>query len=195
MLNEHEEWVGTAAELGELACRLLREVNHDAQDLTERLVRYYVQCNVLDRPMRAGRESMFGYRQLLQLLVARVMAADGWPLAKIAAFNQQASEKELLDMAPQPRAADRAAPKAGPATPAAQPVKVDKLIAATATTTFVPTAVAGVPTRQWLELTLSNHCRVLLDQQFIKSLNPEIAETLAHAFSEALARISTRQNV
>jgi len=98
MIERHRSWRGTAAELAGIAAELLESLGHNDQRLNERLVRYYVQEGVLERPEREGREAVFSFRQLLELVVARELADDGWPLAKIASWNRGADEKALLDL-------------------------------------------------------------------------------------------------
>ncbi len=97
-LEDHKDWRGGAAELAATGSELLRAISRDDDRLNERLVRYYVQSGILSRPEREGREALFGYRQLLELLAARELAADRWPLAKIATWNQAADERALLDL-------------------------------------------------------------------------------------------------
>lgn len=195
MLNNYETWRGTAAELGETAGRLLRQINVDDQELSERLVRYYVQSGVLDRPVREGREAFFRYRQLLQLLFARMMAADGWPLSKIANYCQAATLKALLDLIPHPVPGAEKAPGQSPIPQAEGPIGSDaamfaQLASAGALVKVFGKNAAGVPTRQWVELTLSRYCRVLLDQQSVNTLNPELIETLVNTFAQTLQRLS-----
>mgnify|MGYP003382617437 CR=1 FL=1 len=100
MAEQYRGWRGTAAELAELATAMLDSYGMADQKLNERLIRYYVAEGVLSRPEREGREALFGYRQVLELLVARLMSNDGWPLAKIATWNREADEKALRDLIP-----------------------------------------------------------------------------------------------
>ncbi|MEA1051674.1 response regulator [Lamprobacter modestohalophilus] len=112
MIEGYQSWQGSAAELAAAAAELLADGTDDER-LNERLVRYYVQSGILTRPQRAGREAVFGYRQLLELVAARALVRDGWPLAKIADWNGSADERALLDVidqgqpvTPVPRATD-----------------------------------------------------------------------------------------
>ena len=99
------EWRGTAAELAEKANSLLPRLNltEDAGSLNERLVRYYVSEKVLTPPEREGREAMFGFRQVIELLVIRYLLRDGWPLAKIAAMVQSSDLSSLQNLMPSER--------------------------------------------------------------------------------------------
>lgn len=102
---EHRDWRGSGDALAATVTELLDQLGLGRQQIGERLVRYYVQQGVLSRPEREGREAVYTYRQLLELVVARLMAEDGWPLAKIADFNRSADEKALLDLIPNRRGA------------------------------------------------------------------------------------------
>ncbi|KAA6184230.1 hypothetical protein F2Q65_13015 [Thiohalocapsa marina] len=100
-MSDDRDWHGTAAELAALAGERLESLGFDDDKVNERLVRYYVSERVLSRPRREGREALFGYRQLLELLAARLLSRDGWPLAKIASWNQGADERALSDLIPE----------------------------------------------------------------------------------------------
>lgn len=66
-------------------------------------MRYYVSEKVLTPPERAGREAMFGFRQVIELLVTRYLLRDGWPLAKIAAMVQSSDLTSLQHLIPSDR--------------------------------------------------------------------------------------------
>jgi hypothetical protein len=87
--STYEGFSGGAEELAALAVRCAATAGWpvDADKTNERLVRYYVSEGVIDRPDRVGRDASYGYRQLLQLLTARRMAAAGVQLAVIAQHN------------------------------------------------------------------------------------------------------------
>lgn len=73
-------------------------------DANERLIRHYVAVRVLDRPERFGKGVVYGYRHLLQYLVARRLLGNGFQLAKIAEYTSRVPTAALLkslDGAPQ----------------------------------------------------------------------------------------------
>ena len=73
-------------------------------DANERLIRHYVAVKVLDRPERFGKGVVYGYRHLLQYLVARRLLGNGFQLAKIAEYTGRVPTAALLkslDGAPQ----------------------------------------------------------------------------------------------
>jgi hypothetical protein len=75
--------------------------------LTSRLVRDYAQRGILTRPERRGREAHYEFRQLVELVAARALIRDGWPLSKIAEFAATASTEDLLALiSPGPKASD-----------------------------------------------------------------------------------------
>jgi hypothetical protein len=103
------DWRGSAADLAQQVNTLLSQLLPGADAaVNERLVRYYVQEWVLDAPEREGREAVFRFRQLLQLLVARVLLHDKWPLKKVAELIREADLDSLLALAPGSRRPTRA---------------------------------------------------------------------------------------
>lgn len=99
------DWRGTAAELAEKCNGLLPRLNlqQDAGSLNERLVRYYVSEKVLTPPEREGREAIFGFRQVIELLVTRYLLNDQWPLTKIRDLVQSADLASLQNLMPSDR--------------------------------------------------------------------------------------------
>ena len=63
----------------------------------ERLLRHYVSMNVVDRPVRSGRDAIYGFRQLLQYLTARRLLKQGFSLSKIAEFTSVVPTASLSD--------------------------------------------------------------------------------------------------
>ena len=104
------DWRGTAADLADKANSLLPRLNRqdDGGSINERLVRYYVAEKVLTPPEREGREALFGFRQVIELLVARYLLKDGWPLAKIASLVQSSDLSALQNLMPSDRPRTRA---------------------------------------------------------------------------------------
>ena len=110
ILDEHRKWEGNIEELTERAREILLRQIHDAKaaDLSVRLVRAYAQRGILSRAERAGKEVRYGLRHLLELVAARGLLTDGWPLAKIASYFGACSDTDLKrlvpDMGPENRA-------------------------------------------------------------------------------------------
>ncbi|MBU6373437.1 MAG: hypothetical protein KJS97_11990 [Alphaproteobacteria bacterium] len=76
---------------------------HDAEAPSSRVVRDYVQRGILSRPERRGRDAVYETRHLIELLAARALVRDGWPLAKIAEFMAGAKPEDLRALlAPRP---------------------------------------------------------------------------------------------
>ncbi|MDB2388349.1 hypothetical protein N9W47_03745 [Alphaproteobacteria bacterium] len=61
----------------------------------ERLVRGYVTEEILPRPDRKGKESIYEYKHLIYFLVCRDLFSENWPLAKIGEHLRSISFKEL----------------------------------------------------------------------------------------------------
>ena len=96
---QFQDFIGNAQELADAALDCASRHNWliDADKTNERLVRYYVTVQVLDKPTRVGRDASYQYRHLLQLLIARRMLDKGFNLATIAEHNQKASTSELAE--------------------------------------------------------------------------------------------------
>ena len=94
-------WSGSADDLATKANELLPSLTGSADEsVNERLVRYYVQEGALNPPDREGREAIFRFRQLIQLIVARLLLRDNWPLRKVAELIREADVDALLALAP-----------------------------------------------------------------------------------------------
>lgn len=96
---QFQDFIGNAQELADAALECASHHNWliDVDKTNERLVRYYVTVQVLDKPNRVGRDASYQYRHLLQLLIARRMLDKGFNLATIAEHNQKASTSELAE--------------------------------------------------------------------------------------------------
>ena len=110
--DEIQAWRGTAAELAEQCNQLLPRIGlaEEVGTANERLVRHYVQIEILTPPDREGREALFGARQVAEFLAARRLIHDGWSLAKIAELIKTAGPEgfiQLLSADPAPTLAER----------------------------------------------------------------------------------------
>jgi DNA-binding transcriptional MerR regulator len=94
-IEQFQEFTGNADELIKNATRLSESISLglDASDSTEgegegneRLLRHYVSLNVVDKPLRQGREAIYNFRHLLQYLTARRLLKQKFSLAKIAEY-------------------------------------------------------------------------------------------------------------
>ena len=91
--------------MAEKCAELLAQIGllDDAGAVNERLVRYYVSEQVLTPPEREGREALFGFRQIVELLVTRYLQGDNWPLAKIRDIVRSADIAALQNLIPSDR--------------------------------------------------------------------------------------------
>jgi hypothetical protein len=71
-------------------------ISDPSNPLTERLVRDYAQRGILSRPDRVGKEARYRYQHLAELLAARMLVRDGWPLAKVAFRIQHSDLRDFL---------------------------------------------------------------------------------------------------
>jgi hypothetical protein len=106
-------WSGDVSELARVAGEILaaRGLTDSSTEPNVRLIRDYAQRGIVSRAERQGKEAIYGYRQLLEFVAARVLVADGWPLAKIAeqlALIGDAELRSLISGVPADQADNRA---------------------------------------------------------------------------------------
>ena len=65
------------------------------EEVTPRLVRHYSSLEMLDEPLKAGREARYTYRHLLQMLLVRRLLASGYGAG---AINQLATSKDNSEL-------------------------------------------------------------------------------------------------
>lgn len=111
------KWLSFSGDYEDLvrAARELVTVTHDARKasptmraayervgrINERLVRQYVAAGAVSPGERQGREVRFGFRQLLQLVVARhLIAVERWKLPQIASLMRTATASDLRRLLP-----------------------------------------------------------------------------------------------
>lgn len=95
------DWEGDAEALAEIAAQWSRRLGiDDAPELTVRLVRDYAQRGLIERPWRHGKFALYRWEHLVQLLAARRLLADGWPLQKIAEVFLVSSFAEIRALLP-----------------------------------------------------------------------------------------------
>lgn len=67
-------------------------------EITARLVRHYTTINILEEPMKVGREARYTYRHLLQVLLLRRVLAEGHSVGSIDQLIASSSNAELEAM-------------------------------------------------------------------------------------------------
>lgn len=67
--------------------------------INPRLIRDYTQRGILSRPERQGKEAVYNYKHLVELVAARVLLGDGWPLAKVSDYISSAGLEDLASLA------------------------------------------------------------------------------------------------
>jgi len=71
-------------------------LDQEAAEGNERLLRHYVSIGVVDKPSREGRDALYGFRHLMQFVAARRLLAEGFPLAKIAKYTTAVPTDNLM---------------------------------------------------------------------------------------------------
>lgn len=207
------DWRGSAAELAEQVNQLLPQlgVQEEVGTVNERLVRYYVTKKVLTPPDREGREALFGYRQVVELLVTRYLMKDGWPLEKIAAMVQSSDLDSLVAPSNTGAGPSRAPTRAEqtiaqfrkggrPARPASPPMAymmappdIHKAAQLTRRKSALSSSLKflgnpqGRPQRQRsVRIDLTPWCQVHIDENQLNQLTDEAAEALGTALTHTL---------
>lgn len=78
---------------------VLASIGKRGDGLSARLIRDYVRRGILARPERQGKEAIYRFQHLVQLVAARILVGEGWPLAKVRDYVSNAKQQELLNLA------------------------------------------------------------------------------------------------
>lgn len=96
-LSAYSQFSGNAELLRDAVAdaNTLQGLNLSVADLNERVIRYYATEGVIDKPDRVGRDAIYQFRHLLQILVCRLLQSEGFSIAQIATFNQSTPTDDL----------------------------------------------------------------------------------------------------
>jgi hypothetical protein len=219
-LTQFENWSGDVSELARVAGEILASFGFaDASaEPNVRVIRDYAQRGIVSRPERQGKEAMYGYRQLLEFVAARVLVTDGWPLAKIAEQFAHIADAELrnlisgdhdrnraLAVARRLRGEARLAPAGGPGklsrTPSQDSSKLFRERAARLSGIQAEMRDAlrqlGLPdngpaTEQLTLLAVAPWCQVLVENHRLSRITIEEAEEIGRAVTASLLTVSKR---
>lgn len=193
-LNKH--WTGNAEELVEEIGRLVGESVPDKEFAPNvRLLRYYQSAGAVSKPERQGKEAIYQYRHLIEVLVARALVLDGWPVQKIANITGPASDEELLAMLPLvPSPELRESRRTN---------KAQKLVAQFALESSaaedevrVSESMAPYSANEWREVTeldLPFGSRLSIDAERLRRLTPTQMRTLTEAVERGLRLMQKKQ--
>ena len=93
-------WHGNIVALAKKAEDFLR---HDGRtpghgQVHPRVIRDYQRRGVVSPPERKGREAIYTQRHALELILARILLAEGWTLGKIAQSFDRMSDSDLVSL-------------------------------------------------------------------------------------------------
>ena len=74
------------------------ESTRASQELTERSFRHYQTLGCIDKPGRAGRKAVYGFRHYLQALVLRKLTWERMPSTQIASLMEGRSNEDLKSL-------------------------------------------------------------------------------------------------
>jgi hypothetical protein len=199
--HKYRDWEGTAAELADVAAAIEAEIGLPEGDTrpNERLVRHYVHIGIIGRAERRGKEAYFGFRQIVELLAARVLLNDGWPLAKIAEFVRVTDLDGLLGLLPkgepptpaqelvsrfQLRTQSEQRPASEPASLAVNPLRQSVDLLRRRQEVFTDGVQPEIGT--WLRIELTPWCHVYIEHEVAHRTPPELMERLGRALTQTL---------
>lgn len=82
--EKYRDFKGNLNELISIIKETLIDLNlYDASLKYDRLIRYYIQEELLPRPSREGKDFFYDYRHLVRFLYTRKQIKDGWPINKL----------------------------------------------------------------------------------------------------------------
>ena len=139
-----QDFQGGAEDLIDAAQVLVKKLSlaQEASEGNERLLRHYVSVGVVDKPLREGRDALYGFRHLVQFVAARRLLTEGFSLAQIAKYTavvgtddlahylektDRKSEAELLVAAFRSEGAGRSTPPVTASRRAASPKPLPSL--------------------------------------------------------------------
>ena len=139
-----QDFQGGAEALIDAAQLLVKTLSlaQEASEGNERLLRHYVSIGVVDKPLREGRDALYGFRHLVQFVAARRLLTEGFSLAQIAKYTavvgtddlarylektDRKSEAELLVAAFRSEGAGRSTPPVAASRRAASPKPLPSL--------------------------------------------------------------------
>lgn len=205
--DKYRGWEGTAAELADVAAAIEAEIGIPEGDTrpNERLVRHYVHVGIIDRAERRGKEAYFGFRQIVELLAARVLLNDGWPLAKIAEFVRISDLDGLLGLLPkgapltpaqelvkrfQRRASTEQHPRSKSGSSAVEPMRRSVDLLRQRQEVFGDGVEPEVAT--WLRIELTPWCHVYIERDAAQRTPPELMERLGRILTQTLIEFIRR---
>ena len=100
-LRNFHAFEGGVEDLALAAASVLASIGGLAGDdgstsINTRLIRDYAQRGILSRPERLGKEALYRYQHLVELVAARILLNDGWPLAKVSDYVASAKTEDLV---------------------------------------------------------------------------------------------------
>jgi len=220
-LSTFENCSGDVSELARLAGEILasRGLVDASAEPTVRVIRYYAHQGIVSRAERRQgvKEAIYGIRQLLEFVAARVLVADGWPLAKIAEHFAHIADGELRNLISGDQGGNRALavvrrlrgetrlapgkPGKPSRTPSLDPSKEFRERAARLsgiqnemreTMRRLGLPENGPATEQLTLLAVAPWCQVLVENHRLSRITIEEAEEIGRAVAASLLTVSKR---
>lgn len=93
-----DQWNGDIDDLAKKAEGFLRQDwrTREQGHIHPRVVRDYQRRGIISPPQRAGRRTVYSQRHVLELILSRILLADGWSLGKISESIGRMSKSDLV---------------------------------------------------------------------------------------------------
>jgi DNA-binding transcriptional MerR regulator len=178
-----------------------------------RLIRDYTQRGILSRPERLGKEALYRYQHLVELVAARILLNDGWPLAKVSDYVASAKLEQLIALAaPQSPAKsalraikdirDRASASLSrkasvvPSAPGQLSIIADRQARLAALRAELPVHMSRIArahkhiqVAEYTTVSLAEDLHVLIGEQRLRTLTLDEAEAIGRAVAASLIQL------
>jgi hypothetical protein len=218
-LRHFQNFEGGVEDLALAAESVLASVGALAGDdgsasINTRLIRDYGQRGILSRPERLGKEALYRYQHLVELVAARILLNDGWPLAKVSDYFASAKTEDLAALAaPQSpvksalkaikdirdRSHKSSARRASTFAPAAPPLLrtiTDRQVRLAELKAELPVHMSRIDsayklpqTTEYTSVSLAEDLHVLIGDTRLRALTLEEAEAIGRAVTASLIQL------
>ena len=210
-LEAYSTWTGGIDDLIREANTVLPQlVRSEVEPVNVRLIRDYINRGLVGDVDKQGRELVFGYANLLRLVVTRFLLVDGWSLGKIKEFldlSAQGDIEAVLPVRRNPalealtRLREEAVPRttSAPGRPQPQP-PLARAARASSMQLELPTLMhrlgqseAAPQTEELMRISITPWCEVLLATDRLPRLTIDEAEELGRAVTASVIRILAKR--
>jgi DNA-binding transcriptional MerR regulator len=210
-LDAYTTWTGGIDDLIREANAVLPQlVRSEVEPVNVRLIRDYINRGLVGDVDKQGRELVFGYTNLLRLIVTRFLLVDGWSLGKIQEFLDLSAQgdieavlpghrnpalKALGEMREEAALMSRSpAARVMPGPPLAQSARASSMqLELPSIMHRLGQTDAAPQTEDLTRITITPWCEVLLATDRLPRLTIDEAEELGRAVTASVIRILAKR--